>query len=348
MSVAHEGRPTPPHGATLNLIGQSPAFLEVLALITRIAARDVSVLLLGETGTGKEVAARAIHYLGARRERPFVPVNCGAIPETLVESELFGHCRGAFTDARDAHLGLVAQAEGGTLFLDEVDALTHKAQIALLRFLQDGTFRPLGARGITTSDVRIIAATNADLVALTAKGSFRADLLYRLMIMPIEMPPLRKRSGDAALLAEHFVRCLSQRYRTPPTCMHPPSLSLLEKYSWPGNVRELENMIHREFLLAEGEVLRLRAESLELSPNASGEWLAHEAKPGLWPASFSAAKAIAVTEFERAFLRRALAESGGNVSLAAQRAGKERRSFGKLLKKHGIDKRGYRAVSVEP
>ena len=343
MEVSRQTDRTVPN-LPMNLVGESPAFLEVVGLLRLVAGRDVSVLLLGETGTGKEVAARAIHYLGARCERPFIPVNCGAIPETLVESELFGHSRGAFTDAREAQIGIVAQAEGGTLFLDEVDALSPKAQVALLRFLQDGTFRPLGAKATLRCDVRIIAATNAHLSALAARGSFRSDLLYRLMVMPIEMPPLRRRDGDAALLAEHFVRGLSQRYRKPPVRMHRPSLAVLADYPWPGNVRELENVIHREFLLAEGESLQLRAESLRRygeSPTGSRQL---EGLAVSWPTSFAAAKAAALDQFECAFLRRALAESGGNVSRAALRVGKERRSFGKLLKKHGIDKRDYLAA----
>ena len=173
------------------MVGQSFAFREMLRLITRMAACDAPVLIEGETGTGKELAARAIHYQSARRDRPFIPVNCGAIPDSLIESELFGHRKGAFTDAKDNQPGLVTLAEGGTLFLDEIDALSPKGQVTLLRFLQDQEFRPLGARHVEHGNVRILAASNASLPLLAEKGAFRSDLLYRLRILCLELAPLR-------------------------------------------------------------------------------------------------------------------------------------------------------------
>jgi transcriptional regulator with GAF, ATPase, and Fis domain len=191
-----------------NLIGLSPAFRDMVGLVQRIAQTDAPVLIEGETGTGKEVAARAIHYSGSRRDRPFVPVNCGAIPENLIENELFGHVRGAYTDAREPQPGLIALANGGTLFLDEVETLCPKGQVALLRFLQDLNYRPLGSRREESADVRVIAATNIDLSELVHAKQFRMDLYYRLQILFLRMPPLRERTGDAALLAEHFGRAV--------------------------------------------------------------------------------------------------------------------------------------------
>ncbi|MBC7984616.1 MAG: sigma-54-dependent Fis family transcriptional regulator, partial [Candidatus Obscuribacterales bacterium] len=203
--------------ARLNLVGRSSKFLAALGMIERIAACDAPVIIEGETGTGKEAAARAIHYASARRSCPFVPINCGAIPDNLIESELFGHERGAFTDAKEARHGVIAQAEGGTLFLDEVDALSPKAQVTLLRFLQDRQYRPLGSNRMRTADTRIVAATNANLQYQVEQGRFRADLMFRLNILSLHLPPLRERSGDAALLAQYFVDLLSARYRRPTT-----------------------------------------------------------------------------------------------------------------------------------
>ena len=340
----------PAHGANeqelaqLHLVGRSPPFRAAVLLLRRLAGCDVAVLLRGETGTGKELAARAVHYLGARRDQPFIPVNCGAIPDLLVESELFGHARGAFTDAREAQLGLVAQADGGTLFLDEVDSLSMKAQIALLRFLEDGSFRPLGAKGFARSTARIIAATNADLEALVKSGAFRKDLFFRLSIVPVFMPPLRDRASDVSLLAESFLQSLADQHGAGPCRIDRESLRRLEQHDWPGNVRELFNVIQRAFLLAEGECI-------SIGPGAVGE---SDCKTGcdsatalaaVMSSSFQRARAQALAEFEYGFVRRALAESAGNVSLAARRCGKERRSFGRLLKKYGIDRTSYMLLS---
>ncbi|MBS0445334.1 MAG: sigma-54-dependent Fis family transcriptional regulator [Proteobacteria bacterium] len=338
--VVDDAGAVPDGGANLSafdLIGESPAFLTATRLLQRLSGCNVAVLLRGETGTGKELAARAIHYLGARRDQPFIPVNCGAIPDMLVESELFGHMRGAFTDAREAQVGLVAQADGGTLFLDEVDSLTHKAQIALLRFLQDGTFRPLGAKGHAHSTARVIAATNADLEQLVQQGAFRSDLFFRLAIVPVHLPPLRERAGDVALLATSFLRGLAEQQGGGPARIDPETLWRMERYPWPGNVRELANVMQRAFLLADGDCIRLAPDALGDDDHASGGGAGRDPMA----ASFHAARAQALADFERRFVCRALAESAGNVSLAARRSGKERRSFGRLIKKHGIDRAEY-------
>jgi two-component system, NtrC family, response regulator GlrR len=317
-----------------DLIGQSPVFRKAVSLIERMANCSASVLLYGETGTGKELAARAIHYLSPYRHLPFIPVNCGAFPDMLVESELFGHARGAFTDARDAQVGLVAQADGGTLFLDEVDSLSLKAQITLLRFLQDGSYRPLGAGKAVTSQPRIVAATNTDLVELVKRGAFRSDLFYRLYVVPVRMPPLRERDGDVVLLTEEFLKRSAQQHGGGPLYIDAASRRLLERYHWPGNVRELANIIQRESLLADSDYLHLAPEAIGLLEGA-------DVGVGAMPSSFHKARAQALADFERHFVHRALAESEGNVSLAAKRSGKERRSFGRLIKKHSIDKAEY-------
>jgi DNA-binding NtrC family response regulator len=320
----------------LNLIGESDAFGRAVGLIEKIAACDATTLVQGETGTGKELAARAIHYLGARAEFPFIPVNCGAIPDTLIENELFGHRRGAFTDAREEQRGLVAQADGGTLFLDEVDALSPKGQVTLLRFLQDLHYRPVGGQREERADVRVIAATNVNLGELARNGRFRLDLLYRLNVLSMPVPALRERIGDAELLAEHFIRIYSARYGRPVKPLHPDTRRWMRTYRWPGNVRELENLVHRAYLLSSGAEIKIDAAPAAV---ASEEIQLQDAQAVAF--DFNRAKALAIAQFEREFLSRALAETGGNVSLAARRCGKERRSFGRLLKKHGIDKSEY-------
>jgi DNA-binding NtrC family response regulator len=312
------------------MIGRSPAFLAFVALIDRVAQYDAPVLLEGETGTGKELAARAIHYNSARRNGPFVPVNCGALPDQLVENELFGHRRGAFTDARDDQLGLVALAHGGTLFLDEIDTLPTRAQITLLRFLQDHEYRPLGGRVEQHADVRIVAASNVSLEALTTAGRFRADLLYRLKILHLRIPSLRERTGDPALLARHFVEVASARFGVPTKTVVPETLEWFGTYPWPGNVRELENLVYREFLLAEGTSIGIPAppDCAPLSPSAETD--------GLLP--YRKAKARAIAIFERHFLIQAMKQARGSVSVAARLVCTERRHLGRLLKKHGIDR----------
>ena len=321
-----------------NLIGCSPAFAEAIELIRHIAETDAPVLLEGETGTGKEVAARAIHYSGRRQDRAFVAVNCGALPEHLIENELFGHARGAYTDARAPQTGLVALADGGTLFLDEVESLCPRGQVALLRFLQDLRYRPLGAQREEHADVRIIAATNVSLWEMVLARQFRSDLYYRLQILFLRLPPLRERSGDAGVLASHFVNVFGARYGWPPRRLAWESIAALERYHWPGNVRELENLVHRALLLTSAPVVSVPQQWLVDDPAA-----VRTPPPAAdcFDLSLMEAKARVLDQFERVYLSRALAQAGGNVSDAARRSGKERRAFGKLLKKHRIDKRMF-------
>ena len=317
-----------------NIIGRSPAFLEMARLILKIGECDAPVLIEGETGTGKELAARAIHYLGSRRDLPFIAVNCGAIPDTLVESELFGHHKGAFTDAKESRAGLITQAHGGTLFLDEIEALSPKGQVTLLRFLQDQQYRPLGSRAAEKADVRIITATNVDLEKLVEKGEFRQDLQFRLEILLLELPPLRERHGDVELLAQHFIRQFSAKYGKPAAFLQPDTVSWMNSYAWPGNIRELENMIHREFLLAEGQKISIKCKASGAEQRKSFDRRLAQ----FVNRDFNTAKATVIEDFEKKYLCNLLSLANGNVTLAAKMAGKERRALGKLLKKHGIEK----------
>ncbi len=321
----------------LNLVGESAGFVRCVDFIRRYATCDAAVLIQGETGTGKELAARGIHYLGPRRDFPFIPVNCGAIPDSLIENELFGHSKGAYTDARESRPGVIADAEGGTLFLDEVETLTPRAQVALLRFLQDQHYRPLGGKHIVVANVRVIAASNENLARLARRGRFRQDLLFRLNIMGLEMPPLRERRADVVPLANHFLKRFSRQYGRGDKHLSPASVALMTRYEWPGNVRELENLVHREFLLASGEEIEIDSGGLDGNYFGPGD----EALGLNGHGRFRAAKAKAIEAFERNYLAQLLAETHGNVSLAARRCGKERRSLGKLLKKYGIDKSLY-------
>jgi DNA-binding NtrC family response regulator len=289
------------------------------------------VLISGETGTGKEMAARAVHYLSDRRDCAFVPVNCGALPDQLVENELFGHQRGAYTDAKESQIGLVEQADGGTLFLDEIGNLSMKGQCALLRFLQDREFRRLGSREIRQADVRVTAATNADLRDLIKAGAFREDLFYRLRILTVEVPPLRERPGDPLTLANHFLSRLHEQHGGGALRLSTRSAEWVARYHWPGNVRELENLIHREFLLAEGPIIHIGGSDVGSSAPPP------ERRPTAF-SRFRLAKAKVILDFEHDYLVELMEQAKGNLSKAARIAGKERRGLGRLLKKHGLER----------
>ncbi|CAH1388169.1 sigma 54-interacting transcriptional regulator [Candidatus Nitrotoga sp. M5] len=320
------------------MIGQSRIFLETLGLVERISNCNAPVLIEGETGTGKELVARAIHYGGPRREYPFVAINCGAIPDDLVENELFGHTQGAYTGAQSANSGLITQAHRGTLFLDEVDSLSPKAQVTLLRFLQDHSYRPIGAGEMHCADVRIVVASNADLGKLTERGAFRLDLLFRLKILNLKLPPLRERQGDAALLAVHFLHACVEKFSRGDKTLHPATLAWFDQYCWPGNVRELENMIYREYLLENSTVIRFESPALVNGERRTG---IDRRRKNLTSMDFNEAKNHEIEKFEKNYLVEMLIKMHGNVTKAAKLAGKERRAFGKLLKKYGINKNLY-------
>jgi DNA-binding NtrC family response regulator len=319
--------------SALNLIGESPVFRDVLKLLLQWASVNATVLLYGETGTGKELAARAVHYFSERRCGPFVPLNCGAVSDELFEAEFFGHAKGAYTDAKGESRGVVGLAEGGTLFLDEIDSLSPRAQAAILRFVQDRSYRPLGSMRFHQADVRLIAASNADLADLSQIGRFRPDLLFRLDLLALKMPPLRERPGDALLLAEAFVRRFCVQYRMPGRQLNAASrAALCAPHPWPGNVRELEHRVHRCFLLSKGPLVELG-----LAPGSAGVPSEDEVtSTGFVATSFAEAKARVIADFERRYVRDMLQYTQGNVSEAARLAGKERSRFGRLVRKYEL------------
>jgi len=319
------------------LVGESPIFVHAIAQLRIVAQCDAAVIISGQTGTGKELVARAIHYISRRASYPFVAINCGALPDTLLEDELFGHERGAFTDAHARRPGLIAQAEKGTLFLDEIDALSMKAQVALLRVLQDKRYRAVGAKVEQQADVRIVAATNTALEQLVRAGTFRSDLYYRLGIFSFNLPSLRERKEDVPLLVRHFLQKHTPPEQTIPQ-ITPQALDALLAYDWPGNVRELENAIIRGVYLSQGSPidashLGLRFPAEPRTPDA-------ELTEANWPL-FKIKKQEVIEAFERDYLTRLMQKYQGNVSQAARSAGKERRDLGKLLKKYHLDPRYF-------
>jgi len=323
------------------MVGHSVEFSLLLRQIDRIARTDAPVLIEGETGVGKELTARAIHYSSARVGKPFVALNCGAVPEALIESELFGHVRGAFTDAHSNRDGVVAQAHDGTLFLDEIDTLPGKGQVAMLRFLQEHCYRPVGQSAERTSHSRIIAATNQPLHELVRRGAFRSDLMYRLNIIQLRVPPLRERRADLAPLTRHYLKQYSERYGLPQRPLSAACWEWMLQHDWPGNIRELESMIHRAVLLSEGvEIVFEQSERARRAP--AGERSAAAAHSVSACArdpmrdDFRSAKSRAIEAFEREYLTRLLETTRGNVTEAARLACKERRSVGRLIKKYGI------------
>jgi DNA-binding NtrC family response regulator len=323
------------------LIGDAPAFLKATESLPAVVKAGATVLINGETGTGKELVARAIHYLSERAAFPFVPVNCGSFSDALLEDELFGHERGAFTDAHSRRTGLIAQAGKGTIFLDEVDTLSTKAQVTLLRVLQDRRFRPIGSTGEQQSDARVIAATNAPLEQFVRSGDFRADLYYRLCVFTISLPPLRERREDILALASHFLQkhALSER---PSPHLSSRACAVLVSCDWPGNVRELENAIIRGIYLSRSETIEVE----DLALGSSESVLVNDLSNASPLSSFKAMKQEMIENFERDYLVRLMSEHQGNVSRAARMAGKERRELGKLLKKYHLDPKGFQASNT--
>lgn len=327
--------------ARAKIVGEATAFFESIRPLPAVAKSDATVLITGETGTGKDLVARAIHYSSPRAAGPFVPVNCGRLPDTLLEDELFGHKRGAFTDAHAERRGLIAEAEKGTLFLDEVETLSAKAQVVLLRVLQEKRFLAVGSSHEQEADVRIIAATNAPLEQMVQTGSFRADLYYRLCVFSINLPPLSARRDDIPALAQHF---LEKHTPANKKAMHlsPAAGKALLDYDWPGNVRELESAIIRGIHLSRTDTIEIVDLGIPACNKNQSSTIA-VAPPELH--SFRTLKQQMIEAFERDFLERLMREHQGNVSHAALAAGKERRDFGKLLKKYRIDPKRFRLPS---
>ncbi len=311
-----------------NFVGKSEAMQKVFALIRQVADTKSTVLISGESGTGKELVARAVHYSSARKDKPFVTVNCGALPETLLESELFGYMKGSFTGATSNKQGLFESANGGTIFLDEISATTPNLQIKLLRVIQERTFMRVGGTTDVKVDVRVIAASNKDLQAEVAKGAFREDLYYRLNVIPIHLPPLRERKEDIAVLTEHFLNKLALSGKEPKKIAN-DTLKFFMNYRWPGNVRELENTIERLVILASGDTIR--ADDI---PESLKTFIpCPELVPSEIPdAGLNMEELLA--NAERILLKKALEKSGGVKTEAAKLLGLTFRSFRHRLQKY--------------
>jgi len=316
-------------GPETHIVGSDPVMVEVYKAVARVAALPVPVLLLGETGTGKELVARALHRHGARPDGPFVPVNCGAIPDTLLESELFGHLRGAFTDARRDRRGALAAAHGGTVFLDEVGEVSPSFQVKLLRFLEDGTVRPVGADAGVRVTTRVVSATNRDLPALAAAGEFRQDLYYRLAGYEIRLPPLRERLADLPALVEHFRSALGDQLgQLQAGAATPGVLAILAAHPWPGNVRELAQVVRRLLIDTGGLSDEDAVRRVLASPPPGGT-----AKPS--PASATTPPATTLDDVERQQIERVLRACSGNRSEAARRLGIDRKTLARKLRRYG-------------
>jgi DNA-binding NtrC family response regulator len=311
-------------GAIGDLVGRTPGMVAVYKTVARVAPGRSTVLILGESGTGKELVAHAIHRYSPRRKKPIMAVDCGALTETLLESELFGHVRGAFTGAEGDKPGLFVEADGGTILLDEIGDITAALQAKLLRVLEDQQVRPVGGVHWRPVDVRILAATNRDLLATVLGGHFREDLYYRLNVVTIRLPPLRERRSDIPLLIDHFIRRAAEQNGRQVTGMSAAALELLQRHPWPGNVRELAHVIERGVVMSRGELIDVEDLPLEIRApgrQTSGDMLAD--KPTL-------------EELKRRYIQHVLAENEGNISRAAAALGVDRRSLYRMLERHRI------------
>lgn len=306
------------------MIGASPEILGVIRSAEIVAATDVTVLIEGDTGTGKELLAQAIHEASPRAHKPFIVINCAALPESIVESELFGHRKGAFTGAVENHNGYIRQAQGGTLFLDEISELPLNVQAKLLRFIEYGECQRVGESQPHKVDVRIVAASNRNLQQLAASGAFRSDLYYRLKIVPLELPSLQQRSSDICLLAQHFITSLAAQHGSPAPRLDKSALARMQRYSWPGNIRELRNLCERLVVLLPGQ--NIGAGNLPLDVQAHTDH-----------AVFSLpSSGVKLESLEQDLLRQALQRTAGNKSRAARLLGISRDAFLYRLKKHRI------------
>lgn len=304
------------------VIGQSKVFRDVLDIVAKVAKTDATVLIYGESGTGKEVIARLIHKNSLRNDKPFVAINCAAIPDTLIESELFGHEKGAFTDAYTSKAGLVEIANGGTLFLDEVGDLSQYVQPKLLRFIETGEFRRVGGNSILKVDLRIISATNKDLTEEVKKGNFREDLLYRLNVVTIRLPALRERKEDIPLFVEYFLRKKTRGRKK----MSPEALKVLMDYDWPGNIRELENVVERAAILTKDEIIK--SEDLALKPELKEDYYAKLVKKPV--------NSLSLAELEKIHIENVLKANNWNKSKTAEILGISLKTLYLKLKRYGI------------
>lgn len=313
---------------TGDLIGDSPELHTILNAAHLVAATDVSVLILGESGTGKELLAHSVHRASRRKHRPFISINCAALPDGLIESELFGHRKGAFSGADSCHEGRIRAAEGGTVFLDEVGELPLAAQAKVLRFLESRECQAVGETSPRRVDVRVIAATNRDLLSLVREGRFREDLYYRLNIVPLELPPLRARTGDIAQLVDHYLRELAMQHGCIAPRLRRPAMDALKSYSWPGNVRELRNFCERMVVLMAGRDIGLE--------NLPVEIRAPQTRAALPGAAALLEQNVSLYDMERNLIAQALDKCGGNRSRAARLLGLSRDTLLYRMKKYAI------------
>jgi len=321
-----------------SIIGHHPKMLEILKLVAQIADTNATVLIQGESGTGKELIARALHYNSSRKDKPFVPINCAALSENLLESELFGHVRGAFTGAVNNKVGWFERAEGGTIFLDEVGEMTPALQVKLLRILQTGEYSRVGSTEICQCDVRLIAATSKNLLELVKKSKFREEVYYRLNVIDIWLPPLRERKCDIPLLVQHFLNIFGKKGNTPELCLSKEAEVLLLAYDYPGNIRELENIIQRAVVLVEDKYIEPRHLPACVRIENSGTI----SKTNL--SCFKIAKQRVVETFEQEYITDCLKTSKGNISLAAKIAGINVKNFYEKMKKYRINPQDFKAL----
>jgi DNA-binding NtrC family response regulator len=328
--------------AVAQIVGTTPAMLSVYKTVAHVAPTTATVLIVGESGTGKELVARAIHVKSMRKTRPFVAINCGALPESILESELFGHERGSFTGASATKLGLFEEAKGGTLFLDEIGEISPKMQVQLLRVLQEGEIRRVGAAETIKIDVRVVAATNRDLKNEVASGRFREDLLFRLQVVMVQVPPLRERRGDIPLLIRHFIARHAERLARPEPRVAPEVYEMLGAYAFPGNVRELSHVIERGILLAREGVIT----GTDLPPDVTQAWQAREEHPAGsmgsladdWPT---------LADLERRYIDRVLSRTGGNKTRAAEVLGIDRRTLNRMFARERASQQGKSLTDEE-
>ena len=306
------------------LVGKSEIFLEVVNKIPVVAKSDIDVLLQGETGTGKELFARAIHYQSPRRSGPFIALNSATLPATLFENEMFGHVKEAFTDAKSSRSGIIKEAEGGTVFLDEVDTIERASQAKLLRFVEERKYRALGSGKYTDADVRIIAASNTDLRLRVTANKFRQDLFYRLNVITLTLPPLRERREDIPLLVDHFIKKYAHRFGE--KSLSPGAMKMLSLHTWPGNIRELENVIQQIMVMTPHRIIEPESLPFEVAESQQGR----DFSP------FHEAKRKSVEQFEKEYLSEILLFHKVNITQAAMAAGKDRREFGRLVKKYQL------------
>jgi two-component system response regulator HydG len=321
-----------------DLVGSSAPIRRMKAALERLGDQSVAVLIQGESGTGKELVARSLHEHGARRKKRFVALNCGAIPESLIDSELFGHVKGAYTGATTDRAGVFVEADGGTLFLDEIGDMPLAVQARLLRVLQEGEVRAVGGNGVKSIDVRVVAASNVELAQAVEQGRFRQDLFYRLNVVTIRVPPLRERPDDVPLLAAHF---LKKHGGSPPPALAPETLEAMTEYGWPGNVRELENAVLHAIALRRGEAIGPESLPPQISghgrANSGARFVESSTDDGDELVGLTEAKRRASAAYEKRYLVRVMEKAKGSVSEAARLAGLDRTNFRRLLQRHGID-----------